>query len=161
MDVQCPSANVTVLHAEEESSSSLLDLDTGKIYAVELNAAYLLQMLQSDTPRWASLINLWKLKICTVYHRRGANSWKVKVISVHIHLQSLSGSNIRFSLSPGQQTCMHQCPCFVLLTHSFIHPHFYLESIVFKQHIHHGTLAAGCLPSHLPFSCRSVYVYVA
>ncbi|XP_027128268.1 gamma-secretase-activating protein [Larimichthys crocea] len=50
LDPQCQSANMTVLHAEEESSASLLDLASGRIYTPELSPAYLLQMLQSDTP---------------------------------------------------------------------------------------------------------------
>nr|XP_020455316.1 gamma-secretase-activating protein isoform X2 [Monopterus albus] len=48
--LQCQSANITVLHAEEESNSSLLDLASGKIHIAELSPAYLLQILQSDTP---------------------------------------------------------------------------------------------------------------
>ncbi|TMS03098.1 Gamma-secretase-activating protein [Larimichthys crocea] len=50
LDPQCQSANMTVLHAEEESSASLLDLASGRLYTPELSPAYLLQMLQSDTP---------------------------------------------------------------------------------------------------------------
>ncbi|TKS90910.1 Gamma-secretase-activating protein [Collichthys lucidus] len=50
LDPQCQSANLTVLHAEEESSASLLDLASGRIYTPALSPAYLLQMLQSDTP---------------------------------------------------------------------------------------------------------------
>ncbi|XP_073336377.1 gamma-secretase-activating protein isoform X1 [Pagrus major] len=50
VDLDLQSANVTVLHAEEESSSSLLDLTTGRIHTAELSPAYLLQLLRSDTP---------------------------------------------------------------------------------------------------------------
>ncbi|TKS90705.1 Gamma-secretase-activating protein [Collichthys lucidus] len=50
LDPQYQSANLTVLHAEEESSASLLDLASGRIYTPALSPAYLLQMLQSDTP---------------------------------------------------------------------------------------------------------------
>uniref|UniRef100_A0A8C4IQ74 Gamma-secretase-activating protein C-terminal domain-containing protein n=1 Tax=Dicentrarchus labrax TaxID=13489 RepID=A0A8C4IQ74_DICLA len=52
--LQCQSANVTVLHAEEESSGSLLDLASGRIHTAELSPAYLLQILRSDTPRCPS-----------------------------------------------------------------------------------------------------------
>ncbi|KAM7367068.1 hypothetical protein PAMP_014993 [Pampus punctatissimus] len=48
--LQSHSANITVLHAEEESSTSLLDLAHGKIHTAELSPAYLLQILRSDTP---------------------------------------------------------------------------------------------------------------
>ncbi|KAM7378174.1 hypothetical protein PAMA_013189 [Pampus argenteus] len=48
--LQSQSANITVLHAEEESSTSLLDLAHGKIHTAELSPAYLLQILRSDTP---------------------------------------------------------------------------------------------------------------
>lgn len=50
MDLDLQSANMTVLHAEDESSSSLLDLTTGRIHTAELSPAYLLQLLRSDTP---------------------------------------------------------------------------------------------------------------
>uniref|UniRef100_UPI0037E90EB2 gamma-secretase-activating protein n=1 Tax=Semicossyphus pulcher TaxID=241346 RepID=UPI0037E90EB2 len=50
LGLQCQSANITVLHAEEESSSSLLDLATGRIHTAELSPAYLLRILRSDTP---------------------------------------------------------------------------------------------------------------
>ncbi|XP_026219496.1 gamma-secretase-activating protein [Anabas testudineus] len=50
LGLQCQSANITVLHAEEESCCSLLDLSSGKIHAAELSPAYLLQILQSHTP---------------------------------------------------------------------------------------------------------------
>ncbi|XP_041819563.1 gamma-secretase-activating protein isoform X2 [Chelmon rostratus] len=53
LNLQCQSADMTVLHAEEESCSSLLDLASGRIQAAELNPDYLLQMLRSDAPsRW-------------------------------------------------------------------------------------------------------------
>ncbi|XP_070785147.1 gamma-secretase-activating protein [Enoplosus armatus] len=48
--LQCQSANITVLHAEEESRGSLLDLASGRIHTAELSPAYLLQILRSDTP---------------------------------------------------------------------------------------------------------------
>ncbi|KAM8910757.1 gamma-secretase-activating protein isoform 2-T2 [Spinachia spinachia] len=50
MGLQCQSANITVLHAEEESSSSLLDLGNGRIYTADLSPSFLMQILQSDTP---------------------------------------------------------------------------------------------------------------
>nr|XP_046235160.1 gamma-secretase-activating protein isoform X2 [Scatophagus argus] len=50
LGLQCQSANMTVLHAEGESSSSLLDQATGTIHTAELSPAYLLQMLRSDAP---------------------------------------------------------------------------------------------------------------
>ncbi|XP_029317603.1 gamma-secretase-activating protein isoform X2 [Cottoperca gobio] len=50
LGLQCQSANVTVLHAEEESSGSLLDLASGRIHTAELRPAFLLQILRSDTP---------------------------------------------------------------------------------------------------------------
>lgn len=50
LGLQCQSANVTVLHAEEESSGTLLDLASGRIHTAELSPAYLLQILRSDTP---------------------------------------------------------------------------------------------------------------
>ncbi|XP_037318212.2 gamma-secretase-activating protein isoform X1 [Pungitius pungitius] len=50
MGLQCQSANITVLHAEEESSGSLLDSGNGRIYAAELSPSFLLRMLRSDTP---------------------------------------------------------------------------------------------------------------
>ncbi|GAA6230687.1 gamma-secretase-activating protein isoform X2 [Lates japonicus] len=49
LGLQCRSANVTVLHAEEESCGNLLDLASGKIHSAELSPAYLLQILRSDT----------------------------------------------------------------------------------------------------------------
>ncbi|XP_035536725.1 gamma-secretase-activating protein [Morone saxatilis] len=52
--LQGQSANMTVLHAEEESSGSLLDLASGRIHTAELSPAYLLQILRSDTPRCPS-----------------------------------------------------------------------------------------------------------
>ncbi|XP_026182155.1 gamma-secretase-activating protein isoform X2 [Mastacembelus armatus] len=54
MGLHCQSANITVLHAEEESGSRLLDLASGKIHTAELSPAYLLQILRSDTPRCPS-----------------------------------------------------------------------------------------------------------
>ncbi|XP_070848625.1 gamma-secretase-activating protein [Chaetodon trifascialis] len=50
LDLQCQSADISVLHAEEESCSSLLDLASGRIHAAELSPDYLLQMLRSDAP---------------------------------------------------------------------------------------------------------------
>ncbi|KAM3587297.1 uncharacterized protein V6R79_001210 [Siganus canaliculatus] len=50
LDLECQAANVTVLHAEEESSSSLLDMAAGRIHTAELNSTYLLQLLQADAP---------------------------------------------------------------------------------------------------------------
>ncbi|XP_068163106.1 gamma-secretase-activating protein [Antennarius striatus] len=49
-DLRCQSADVTVFHTEEESSSRLLDLTTGRIFTVELNPDFLLQMLRSSAP---------------------------------------------------------------------------------------------------------------
>ncbi|XP_040885965.1 gamma-secretase-activating protein isoform X2 [Toxotes jaculatrix] len=49
LGLQCQSANLTVLHAEEEPCGSLLDLASGKIHTAELSRAYLLQILRSDT----------------------------------------------------------------------------------------------------------------
>ncbi|KAM9334889.1 gamma-secretase-activating protein [Symphorus nematophorus] len=50
LDLQCQPANITVLHSEEESNGSLLDLACGRIHSAELSPAYLLQILRSDTP---------------------------------------------------------------------------------------------------------------
>ncbi|XP_044041604.1 gamma-secretase-activating protein isoform X2 [Siniperca chuatsi] len=50
LGLQCQSADITVLHTEEESSGSLLDLTSGRIHTAELSPAYLLQILRSDTP---------------------------------------------------------------------------------------------------------------
>uniref|UniRef100_A0A3Q3E5J6 Gamma-secretase activating protein n=1 Tax=Labrus bergylta TaxID=56723 RepID=A0A3Q3E5J6_9LABR len=50
LGLQCQSANITVLHAEEESNGSLLDLATGRIHSAELSPAYLLQILRADPP---------------------------------------------------------------------------------------------------------------
>ncbi|XP_042367311.1 gamma-secretase-activating protein isoform X2 [Plectropomus leopardus] len=50
LGLQCQSANITVLHAEEESSPSLLNLASGRIHTAELSPAFLLQILRSDTP---------------------------------------------------------------------------------------------------------------
>lgn len=50
LDLQCSSADLSVLHSEDESTCSLLDLDAGRIHGAELNPAYLLQVLRSDTP---------------------------------------------------------------------------------------------------------------
>ncbi|XP_044199242.1 gamma-secretase-activating protein isoform X2 [Thunnus albacares] len=50
LGLQSQSVNITVLHAEEESSTALLDLAGGKIHTAELSPAYLLQILRSDTP---------------------------------------------------------------------------------------------------------------
>lgn len=50
LGLQSQSANITVLHAEEESSTALLDLTSGKIHTAELSSAFLLQILRSDTP---------------------------------------------------------------------------------------------------------------
>lgn len=44
------SADVTVLHSEEEPRGTLLDLGSGEIHAAELSPAYLLQILHSHTP---------------------------------------------------------------------------------------------------------------
>ncbi|AWO98015.1 putative gamma-secretase-activating protein [Scophthalmus maximus] len=49
LGMQCHPADVTVLHAEEESCGSLLDVASGKIHAAELSPAYLLQILRSHT----------------------------------------------------------------------------------------------------------------
>ncbi|XP_022605273.1 gamma-secretase-activating protein isoform X1 [Seriola dumerili] len=49
LGLQCQSANITVLHAEEESCGSLLDLASGKIHTAELSPAYLLQILRSSS----------------------------------------------------------------------------------------------------------------
>ncbi|XP_028252398.1 gamma-secretase-activating protein [Parambassis ranga] len=49
LGLQCQAANITVLHAEEECNGYLLDMATGRIHAVELNPAYLLRILRSDT----------------------------------------------------------------------------------------------------------------
>lgn len=54
-DLPCQSADMTVLHAEEEPSSSILDLKTGRIYSTEVDPAYLLQILRSDT-KYACLL---------------------------------------------------------------------------------------------------------
>ncbi|KAI3366792.1 hypothetical protein L3Q82_009456 [Scortum barcoo] len=50
LGLHCQSANVTVLHAEEESGGRLLDLASGSIHTAELRPAYMLQILRSDTP---------------------------------------------------------------------------------------------------------------
>ncbi|XP_024913726.1 gamma-secretase-activating protein isoform X2 [Cynoglossus semilaevis] len=44
------SADVTVLHSEEEPRGTLLDLGSGEIHAAELSPAYLLRILHSHTP---------------------------------------------------------------------------------------------------------------
>nr|XP_023009084.1 gamma-secretase-activating protein isoform X1 [Maylandia zebra] len=49
LGLQCQSANITVLHAEDESSACLLDQATGRIHSAELSPAYLLKILRSDT----------------------------------------------------------------------------------------------------------------
>lgn len=49
LGLQGQSANITVLHAEEEPSVSLLDLASGRIHTAELSSAYLLQILHSNT----------------------------------------------------------------------------------------------------------------
>ncbi|XP_034529315.1 gamma-secretase-activating protein isoform X2 [Notolabrus celidotus] len=49
LGLQCPSANITVLHSEEDSNGKLLDQATGRIHSAELSSAYLLQILRSDT----------------------------------------------------------------------------------------------------------------
>lgn len=49
LDLPCQTADMTVLHAEEEPSCSILDLGTGRIHTAEVNPAYLLQILRSDT----------------------------------------------------------------------------------------------------------------
>ncbi|XP_054480207.1 gamma-secretase-activating protein [Anoplopoma fimbria] len=50
LELLCQSDDITVLHAEEEPSGSLLDLARGKIYTAELSPAFLLKILRSDTP---------------------------------------------------------------------------------------------------------------
>ncbi|XP_068616166.1 gamma-secretase-activating protein-like, partial [Brachionichthys hirsutus] len=50
LDLQCQSADVTVIHDEEESSTRLLDLATGRLLTVELSPDCLLQMLQPSAP---------------------------------------------------------------------------------------------------------------
>ncbi|XP_055367500.1 gamma-secretase-activating protein isoform X2 [Betta splendens] len=50
LGLQCQPADITVLHAEEKSCCSLLDLASGTIHVVELSPAYLLQVLKSNTP---------------------------------------------------------------------------------------------------------------
>ncbi|XP_047431921.1 gamma-secretase-activating protein isoform X2 [Mugil cephalus] len=47
LDLQCQSANITVLHGEGEPGARLLDLASGRIHTAELSPAYLLQILQS------------------------------------------------------------------------------------------------------------------
>ncbi|TNN50363.1 Gamma-secretase-activating protein [Liparis tanakae] len=49
LGLQCQSANITVVHAEEESNGSLLDMASGRIYTAELSSAFLLQILRPDT----------------------------------------------------------------------------------------------------------------
>lgn len=49
-DLQHHSADLTVLHSEEESTCSVLDLGSSRIHSAELNCAYLLQLLRSDPP---------------------------------------------------------------------------------------------------------------
>ncbi|KAM4569214.1 gamma-secretase-activating protein [Odontesthes bonariensis] len=49
LGLQFQAADITVLHAEEQSSSCLLDLGSGRIHIAELSPAYLLQILRSDT----------------------------------------------------------------------------------------------------------------
>lgn len=48
LDLQCVPSDLSVLHSEDESTCSLLDLDAGRIHGAELNPAYLLQVLRSD-----------------------------------------------------------------------------------------------------------------
>lgn len=48
--LQPESGDLTVLHAEEESVPSVLDLVSGKIHTAQLSPAYFLKMLRSDTP---------------------------------------------------------------------------------------------------------------
>ncbi|XP_041636582.1 gamma-secretase-activating protein isoform X2 [Cheilinus undulatus] len=50
LGLNCQSAKITVLHAEEESNGSLLDMAAGRIHTAELSPAYLLKILRSDTP---------------------------------------------------------------------------------------------------------------
>lgn len=50
LDLQCSPTDLSVLHSEDESTCSLLDLDAGRIHGAELNPAYLLQVLRSDPP---------------------------------------------------------------------------------------------------------------
>lgn len=50
LDLQCSSADLSVLHSEDESACSLLDLDAGRIHGAEISPAYLLQVLRSDPP---------------------------------------------------------------------------------------------------------------
>lgn len=50
LGLQCQSANITVLHSEEESSGCLLDLASGRIHTADISSTFLLQILRSDTP---------------------------------------------------------------------------------------------------------------
>lgn len=50
LGLQCRPTDVAVLHAEDASRCSLLDLAAGTIHAAELSPAYLLQVLESNTP---------------------------------------------------------------------------------------------------------------
>ncbi|XP_034019858.1 gamma-secretase-activating protein [Thalassophryne amazonica] len=49
LGLQCRSADVTVL-SENESSPSLLDLSSGKVYSADFSASFLLRILRTDAP---------------------------------------------------------------------------------------------------------------
>ncbi|KAK5849295.1 hypothetical protein PBY51_008946 [Eleginops maclovinus] len=46
LGLQCQSADVTVLHSEEQSSGSLLDLASGRVHDADLSPAFLLKILR-------------------------------------------------------------------------------------------------------------------
>lgn len=48
LGLQCQSGNITVLHSEEKTSTSLLELTSGRVLTAELSPAHLLQILRAD-----------------------------------------------------------------------------------------------------------------
>lgn len=168
LGLQCQSANITVLHAEQESSGSFLDLASGRIHTTELSPAFLLRILRSDTP------SRWFISFCEnerfmyigviIYIRRGG-TWEQRGIYVQagsrqvesyflrsyfcVHLQSLFAINVRTALSwvvasRLDSTIRLNKDASVAPLLDFVQSIHSLIHSTFKERIHHLTVC--CLP---------------
>lgn len=63
LELQCSSSDLSILHSEDESTCSLLDLDAGRIHGAELNSAFLLQVLRSDSSSRWEFSSYWTLSL--------------------------------------------------------------------------------------------------
>nr|XP_061817418.1 gamma-secretase-activating protein-like isoform X3 [Nerophis lumbriciformis] len=76
------SGRLTVMHAEEEESSAdLLDLSSGTIYSVQINPAYLMQILRSDPP-FSSMADAQRLAAlhCLLLHKGSDPNVELEII---------------------------------------------------------------------------------